>query len=1007
MEGVYTRSFAEFEGDLYVGTNGGGLYRKSGDAPWERITEALFLEEFVGEMVVNDQALYLSVGSRDVYRYNGTTFQEIYSSSQAIALHDSLLIVNDEDDFTVFSADEGQYFDTLQALDGLEMRAAVGTDTTLYFFGRDTVLYTQDLAVWQGARLETQGEIVMDVEVWEDSVYVLTYQGGLFITDLTLTHWRQDLDGAVFGTSPIFNEMLIEEGVVYLTARGGLFRRSLSGSDWEKVAVQGRIGFTSSMRNLAGTYQGAFYAGGIDGVFVGDPNVGLHREVTGLYQTEIVGLHQEGGEILASMDYSEGVFRSVDGGNTWTLVYEGLSGSSFATFGSRRLMAHDNNILVFSDTGESWTLSNENPLTGRGIDLQIHKDTLYAGGTTGLYYSVDSGQSFISLGNQLPSQEISAYLLNDTALFVALSDGGLYQSLDRGDSWTDLAVDQKLFSLTFFNDDLIAGGQNYAYAYSLATLQGEERSTGMGGQVLDLAVFQNVLVAATWFDGVKYWDAASESWQDLYLGPFPQLYNSLLVVGDSLWAASRTYGILALPGGVFDPAAPLAQAPTFSDIQATSARVHWTPIPGAAGYQVVVEDDAGPLSGFDPPLTLTDTTLRIRSLVPRQTYTVSVASYNFGQEPVPVAATLVTADTLPLAPTILNAFQVGPTSITIRWRDNADNEEGYIIERGALGINGYRVVDTTDANAVTFTDDVIEALDGYVYRIQAYNSAGNSNYSDLSDTVRLVDLPGAPENFTAVAATPNSVRLTWSLPDALATQVVIERAVAGGEFSQVTAVAPVDTEYLDENLGAAAYEYRIAAQNVAGFSVYSPVLTARLDLGGPEAPLNLTARWRPGTGVELSWEAADDLATGFVIERGESDFILPLDSTETTDYLDTTVTGRTTSYTVAYFVYAYNLFGQSPATLVTLVITDLDAPAQAALVVYPNPAHSRLWVQLPDAGGMASPVALFSITGAKVLETHLVSGNALDVSQLPEGMYTLRVQKAGQWLSAPVSIGRR
>ena len=63
----------------------------------------------------------------------------------------------------------------------------------------------------------------------------------------------------------------------------------------------------------------------------------------------------------------------------------------------------------------------------------------------------------------------------------------------------------------------------------------------------------------------------------------------------------------------------------------------------------------------------------------------------------------------------------------LSWRDNANNEEGFRIERCALNnCTNFALIGSTAANATSFTDsDVVRGIT-YRYRVRAFNAAGSS-----------------------------------------------------------------------------------------------------------------------------------------------------------------------------------------------------------------------------------------------------------------------------------------
>jgi len=97
---------------------------------------------------------------------------------------------------------------------------------------------------------------------------------------------------------------------------------------------------------------------------------------------------------------------------------------------------------------------------------------------------------------------------------------------------------------------------------------------------------------------------------------------------------------------------------------------------------------------------------------------------------------------LPAAPSNLQATSLSPTQIRLMWQDNSFNEQGFRIEARKVQVQGgvtgsvigfqFTEIGSANANINIFTASNLESNTQYEFRVYAFNSNGNSAYSNLA-----------------------------------------------------------------------------------------------------------------------------------------------------------------------------------------------------------------------------------------------------------------------------------
>jgi len=268
------------------------------------------------------------------------------------------------------------------------------------------------------------------------------------------------------------------------------------------------------------------------------------------------------------------------------------------------------------------------------------------------------------------------------------------------------------------------------------------------------------------------------------------------------------------------------------------------------GYQIFRD---GKKSG-----TTSNTAYTSSNLIPGVQYEFLVRAFdtagNISEGSMTIKASTTSDTEAPTAPRELKAADPGYTSVTLSWKQSADN----------VGIKGYDIY-CNDKMAGSTTNTVYEYKKltpgmSYTFHVKARDKAGNC--SAQSNTVIVTALadkiaPAAPAGLKAATVSVSEVSLTWSPASDNA-------AVKGYDIIQngIKIGTSTRTSYTSKGLfPARTYTYTVRAFDISGNQSSSSLpleITTAEDSQAPSAPSALKAASVKGCSVTLSWTAAKD-----------------------------------------------------------------------------------------------------------------------------------------------------
>lgn len=401
------------------------------------------------------------------------------------------------------------------------------------------------------------------------------------------------------------------------------------------------------------------------------------------------------------------------------------------------------------------------------------------------------------------------------------------------------------------------------------------------------------------------------------------------------------------------------------------------------------------------------------------------------------------------APDQLNAFINQQNKVELNWTDNADNEDGFYIERASEHEMYFTCIDTINANLNHYVDSTMQYETTYYYRVKAVKEEMASAESNLAiiktlkkgyispANITLIDFsseetnseyspaiyafdgdentfwhtqysgsaPGYPHYLTVDFGEEMSLAGFRYLPrqDGMDNGTIADYAIyisndvntwgdaiASGKMSANTNLK----EVMFENNVSGRYVKFEALSEINGSKYASAAEVILLNQTvPPDQPYNLKATLYQETSVFITWKDESFNSEGYIIEQWKDGTFVPIDTINPTIkvFLISDLE-PVTDY--RFRLRGYNKGGASEASNEVAVTTGGAtgiAKKEANIKAYPNPFTHELTIELPNIKTDAT-LRLVDVKGKLFMEDKIKAGNTkkqLNTSHIQPGMYLL------------------
>ncbi len=364
----------------------------------------------------------------------------------------------------------------------------------------------------------------------------------------------------------------------------------------------------------------------------------------------------------------------------------------------------------------------------------------------------------------------------------------------------------------------------------------------------------------------------------------------------------------------------------------------------------------------------------------------------------------LTITTLP-APSGLAAVAITNGQVNLSWTDNSTGEDGFKIERapdnaGAPGT--WAQIATVSNNVTAYSDLGLTTSTPYWYRVRAFNSQADSDYSNQAGVTTLPSPPAAPSALTAKPLSGSLIALAWTDNATNETGFAIERAPdsAGspGTWAQITTVSANVITYTNVNLTAnTTYWYRVRASNTGGFSPYSNQASATTLPNLPDSWISPSSgKWETAGSWSLGVPPSVFLLGTLVTNAGSK--TVTIDATTVSNY-PSTITISNLTVAAPSGVTNTLLLSTAGNTNRLHVLRGIALGSGGLLDV----ENSSLQVEAPPGG--ASPTATATIDGMLLFQNGgLLSFNGRELQSSGGGQIAVGNVATGQMLVAAGTV---
>jgi photosystem II stability/assembly factor-like uncharacterized protein len=388
------------------------------------------------------------------------------------------------------------------------------------------------------------------------TIKLITFFVLLIVQFLIAQNFWQQTNGP-YGGATVNDFLLYEDSIIFLATDEGIIISSDNGASWQRIADV--VDKTSC---IAVDRSGLLYAG-VKNI---NDNGYLYKSLDGGNTWSYNYMGMDIRDILITYSdtimvgsWDRGLWRSFDRATNWTQInngiqYTGIYEIILLSNGSLLVGTSGGGVYKTTNWGDLWIPSNTG-ISGSGYlynesFCETEPGHVFTGALSGIYYSTNYGDSWVYKSTGCTNKVASCIVKDGYGILYAGTriSSGVYYSTNNGDNWYYLGLGHSIYTIGWDSESrLYAGGSSdglYGYVVDDSTWTQVYNQGYTPIQVNKLCLTQsgNLLANTEWW-GLQYTSNNGELWTRTnyhYQGNGPNEPYDIATINDSIFIAGES-----------------------------------------------------------------------------------------------------------------------------------------------------------------------------------------------------------------------------------------------------------------------------------------------------------------------------------------------------------------------------------------------------------------------------------------------------------------------------------